>query len=63
MRLHNETADASGEGALMTFYLVIGEDGLEGSFATMGDAEGYLAELRDIGVRGLYIQTKTIAEA
>lgn len=47
---------------MTTFYLVMSTDGLEGSFTTRPDAEEYLRELRDIGVTGLRIATKDIAE-
>lgn len=45
-----------------TFYVVLSRDGIEGCFPERADAEAYLAELRGIGVAGLRIEVREIAE-
>lgn len=42
------------------FYLVISDEGLEGSFQVEADAVGYLNELKEIGVTKLRITTHLV---
>jgi len=45
---------------IVTFWLVMSREGLEGSFTSQADAAAYLKELREIGVSGLRIQRKAV---
>lgn len=45
---------------MVTFWLVVSREGLEGSFTTRAEAVDYMNELRGIGVSGLRIQQKDI---
>lgn len=47
---------------VITYYVVLSAEGVEGCFPRRADAEGYMAELREIGVSGLRIDVRQVTE-